>query len=141
VRVDLARLYHSLVFTGPNPHESTATPATSALPHRAPPSYRPRQAEGDKKVPLEVNPDVKHTEGVLSMGRFDDPNSGTSSFSILLGAAPHLDNQVGRDLSCVVWDEVQTVPLCCLLKPATETAIFAHAPILYPPAVHHLWKG
>jgi len=29
--------------------------------------------------------------GVLSMGRYDDPNSGTSSFSFLLGAAPHLD--------------------------------------------------
>lgn len=25
-------------------------------------------------MPLEVRPDVKHTEGVLSMGRFDDPN-------------------------------------------------------------------
>jgi cyclophilin family peptidyl-prolyl cis-trans isomerase len=39
---------------------------------------------------------VRHTEGVLSLGRYDDPNSGTSSFSILLGAAPHLDMQVGR---------------------------------------------
>jgi cyclophilin family peptidyl-prolyl cis-trans isomerase len=29
--------------------------------------------------------------GVLSMGRYDDPNSGSSSFSFLLGAAPHLD--------------------------------------------------
>jgi hypothetical protein len=28
------------------------------------------------------------------MGRFDDPNSGTSSFSMLLGNAPHLDMQV-----------------------------------------------
>lgn len=47
--------------------------------------------EAEKKVPLEVKEGVKHTEGVLSMGRYDDPNSGTSSFSILLGAAPHLD--------------------------------------------------
>jgi cyclophilin family peptidyl-prolyl cis-trans isomerase len=31
--------------------------------------------------------------GVLSMGRYNDPNSGTSSFSILLGNAPHLDMQ------------------------------------------------
>lgn len=31
--------------------------------------------------------------GVLSMGRYDDPNSGTSSFSILLGDAAHLDMQ------------------------------------------------
>lgn len=29
--------------------------------------------------------------GVVSMGRYDDPNSGKSSFSMLLGAAPHLD--------------------------------------------------
>jgi cyclophilin family peptidyl-prolyl cis-trans isomerase len=29
--------------------------------------------------------------GVVSMGRYDDPNSGKSSFSFLLGAAPHLD--------------------------------------------------
>ena len=25
------------------------------------------------------------------MGRWEDPNSGTSSFSMLLGDAPHLD--------------------------------------------------
>ncbi len=31
--------------------------------------------------------------GVLSMGRYDDPNSGASSFSMLLGDAPHLDMQ------------------------------------------------
>ena len=27
------------------------------------------------------------------MGRMDDPNSGGSSFSMLLGRAPHLDSQ------------------------------------------------
>lgn len=47
--------------------------------------------EAEKTIPLEVKPDVKHVAGVLSMGRYDDPNSGTSSFSILLGNAPHLD--------------------------------------------------
>ncbi len=31
--------------------------------------------------------------GVLSMGRYDDPNSGGSSFSMLLGTAAHLDMQ------------------------------------------------
>lgn len=31
--------------------------------------------------------------GVLSMGRYDDPDSGASSFSFLLGDAPHLDMQ------------------------------------------------
>eukprot|EP01026_Neomeris_dumetosa_P074886 TRINITY_DN783_c0_g1_i2.p1 TRINITY_DN783_c0_g1~~TRINITY_DN783_c0_g1_i2.p1 ORF type:complete len:248 (+),score=30.04 TRINITY_DN783_c0_g1_i2:117-860(+) len=47
--------------------------------------------EAVKTVPLEVKEDVKHLTGVISMGRHDDPNSGTSSFSILLGDAPHLD--------------------------------------------------
>ena len=43
-------------------------------------------------MPLEVRADVKHTKrGILSMARSDDPNSGGSSFSILLGPAPHLD--------------------------------------------------
>ena len=40
-----------------------------------------------------AGPVVKHVEGVLSLARFDDPNSGASSFSIMLGAAPHLDRQ------------------------------------------------
>jgi len=44
-------------------------------------------------VPLEVVPHVKHLPGVLSMARHDDPNSGGSSFSLLLGRAPHLDMQ------------------------------------------------
>ena len=46
-----------------------------------------------KKLPGEFSNDVKHTFGTLSMGRYDDPNSATSSFSILLGDAPHLDGQ------------------------------------------------
>ena len=37
---------------------------------------------------------MKHDKrGILSMARHDDPNSGKSSFSILLGPAPHLDMQ------------------------------------------------
>ena len=42
-------------------------------------------------VPGEFS-DVPHVRGTLSMGRFDDPNSGTSSFSMLLGRAAHLDH-------------------------------------------------
>lgn len=35
-----------------------------------------------------------HTRGILSMARYDDPiDSAEASFSILLGDAPHLDNQ------------------------------------------------
>lgn len=50
------------------------------------------QIEASKTVPLEVREDVRHTKrGILSMARSDDPHSGGSSFSILLGPAPHLD--------------------------------------------------
>jgi cyclophilin family peptidyl-prolyl cis-trans isomerase len=53
-----------------------------------------QKAEAEKRIPLEVTPEVKHSfRGILSMARGDDPNSGGSSFSILLGAAPHLDMQ------------------------------------------------
>ena len=45
-----------------------------------------------KTVPLEVSKAVKHDRrGLMSMARYDDPNSGTSSFSVTLGPAPHLD--------------------------------------------------
>ena len=36
---------------------------------------------------------VRHVRGILSMGRMADPNSGGSSFSMLLGRAAHLDNE------------------------------------------------
>mmetsp|Transcript_4018 Transcript_4018/g.6599 ORF Transcript_4018/g.6599 Transcript_4018/m.6599 type:complete len:249 (+) Transcript_4018:97-843(+) len=57
-------------------------------------ALNPQQQEfASKQVPLEVKEGVKHHEGVLSMGRYEDPNTGTSSFSMLLGDAPHLDMQ------------------------------------------------
>ncbi|KAG2500751.1 hypothetical protein HYH03_001515 [Edaphochlamys debaryana] len=52
-----------------------------------------QQKEASKNVPLEVVKGVKHHAGVTSMGRYEDPDSGASSFSILLGSAPHLDMQ------------------------------------------------
>eukprot|EP00892_Ulva_mutabilis_P003844 jgi/Ulvmu1/1831/UM119_0050.1 len=52
-----------------------------------------QKKEAEVKVPLEVVSGVKHAEGVLSMARSSDPNSGGSSFSILLGDSPHLDMQ------------------------------------------------
>lgn len=48
--------------------------------------------ESKKTVPAEFTP-VRHVRGVLSMGRMSDPNSGGSSFSMLLGRAAHLDQQ------------------------------------------------
>ena len=35
--------------------------------------------------------DLKHTEGVLSMARTNDPNSAGSQFFIMVAPAPHLD--------------------------------------------------
>ncbi|KAL0698918.1 hypothetical protein Bca4012_055040 [Brassica carinata] len=53
--------------------------------------------EEQKKVAYKTIPgefsDVKHVRGILSMGRHEDPNSGGSSFSMLLGDAPHLDGK------------------------------------------------
>lgn len=41
----------------------------------------------------EFRNDVKHVRGIVSMARSDDPNSATTSFFLMLGAAPHLDGQ------------------------------------------------
>jgi len=41
----------------------------------------------------EFRSDVKHVRGVVSMAHGDDPNSATTSFFLMLGAAPSLDNQ------------------------------------------------
>ena len=43
-------------------------------------------------IALEAGP-VKHQRGVISLAHGDDPDSGETSFSILLGDAPHLDGQ------------------------------------------------
>mmetsp|Transcript_43821 Transcript_43821/g.70433 ORF Transcript_43821/g.70433 Transcript_43821/m.70433 type:complete len:228 (-) Transcript_43821:338-1021(-) len=50
--------------------------------------------------------ELKHVRGTLSMARYDDPNSGTSSFSILLGAAPHLDSKYAVFGRLVAGEEV-----------------------------------
>ena len=41
----------------------------------------------------EFRKDVKHTRGVVSMARGDDPNSASTSFFLMLGDAPHLDGK------------------------------------------------
>jgi cyclophilin family peptidyl-prolyl cis-trans isomerase len=51
---------------------------------------------GDRWVrPLkgEFRDDVKHTRGIVSMARGDDPDSATTSFFLMLGDAPHLDGK------------------------------------------------
>jgi cyclophilin family peptidyl-prolyl cis-trans isomerase len=45
-----------------------------------------------RPIPLEISP-MRHTRGVLSLAHGDDPNSGETSFSILLADAAHLDGK------------------------------------------------
>eukprot|EP00850_Spirogloea_muscicola_P009109 SM000050S17034 [mRNA] locus=s50:573820:575677:- [translate_table: standard] len=66
-----------------------------------------QQVEAEKSVVGEFSP-VKHVRGVLSMGRYDDPDSATSSFSILLGDAPHLDEKYAVFGKMVSGDETLT---------------------------------
>lgn len=67
-----------------------------------------------KKIRMMGHYLLDHTVGVLSMARFDDPDSGTSSFSIMLGDSPHLNDQytifgeVTRGLDVVQsWQDVE----------------------------------
>jgi cyclophilin family peptidyl-prolyl cis-trans isomerase len=41
----------------------------------------------------EFRTDVQHVRGIVSMARTDDPDSATTSFFLMLGAAPHLDGK------------------------------------------------
>ncbi len=41
----------------------------------------------------EFRADVKHTRGIVSMARADDPDSADTSFFLMLGDAPHLDGK------------------------------------------------
>ncbi len=41
----------------------------------------------------EFRDDVKHTRGIVSMARGDDPDSATTSFFLMLGDAPHLEGK------------------------------------------------
>ncbi|GMH15319.1 hypothetical protein Nepgr_017160 [Nepenthes gracilis] len=59
---------------------------------RTAPMNDEQREEAEKTVVGEFS-NVKHVRGILSMGRYADPNSGSSSFSMLLGDAPHLDGQ------------------------------------------------
>ena len=52
------------------------------------------QADVVKNIKAEFSNTIKHTKGRLTMARYDnDPDSATTSFSILLGDAPHLDGK------------------------------------------------
>ena len=51
------------------------------------------RAIAKQNVPDEFSQTLTHTRGMLSMGKFEEPNTGTSSFSMLLGDAPFLDRK------------------------------------------------
>ncbi|KAK7407355.1 hypothetical protein VNO78_09203 [Psophocarpus tetragonolobus] len=59
---------------------------------RSAPMNEEQRREAEKTVVGEFS-EVKHVRGILSMGRYDDPDSASSSFSMLLGDAPHLDGK------------------------------------------------
>jgi cyclophilin family peptidyl-prolyl cis-trans isomerase len=68
-----------------------------------------------KKLPLELSK-LPHRRGVVSMAHYDeDVNSATTSFSIMLGDAPHLDGKytiIGHvEYGMDVVDELVKVPL------------------------------
>ncbi len=56
------------------------------------PALSPERRAQIQKLPGEFN-DLPHQLGSLSMARYDDPDSGESSFSFVLGDAPNLDHQ------------------------------------------------
>jgi cyclophilin family peptidyl-prolyl cis-trans isomerase len=53
----------------------------------------PEQTGLDKPLRGEFSTELRHVKGTLSMARWEEPDSATSSFSILLNAAPHLDRK------------------------------------------------
>ncbi|KAI3714274.1 hypothetical protein L1987_72871 [Smallanthus sonchifolius] len=59
---------------------------------RTAPMNEEQRKEAEKTIKGEFS-DVKHLRGILSMGRYSDPDSAQSSFSMLLGDAPHLDHE------------------------------------------------
>jgi cyclophilin family peptidyl-prolyl cis-trans isomerase len=60
---------------------------------RKQPGPSPEQLAAIHTLPAEFSA-LHHRRGVLSMARYDDrPDSGETSFSILLGDAPHLDGK------------------------------------------------
>lgn len=52
----------------------------------------PEQQAIIQPIPLEPDGPL-HIRGVVSLAHGDDPDSGETSFSILLGTAPHLDRK------------------------------------------------
>lgn len=73
-------------------------------------------SNGNVRLQAEFNkrPDRRHSRGVLSMARAQDPNSASCQFFIMHADAPHLDGQYsafGKVTSGIeVVDKIATVP-------------------------------
>ncbi|HYF52583.1 MAG TPA: peptidylprolyl isomerase [Planctomycetota bacterium] len=87
----------------------------------------PEQTAAIKTIKAEWS-SIKHRKGVLNLGRADnDPDSGATAFSIMLGDAPHLDGLYtifGRvdDKSFEVLDQLARVP-CEGTTPKTRITV------------------
>ena len=73
-----------------------------------------RQQSYVRQLPAEFNPTL-HERGIVSMARGDDPGSATSSFFIMLGRVPALDNRYtvfGRVVEGLdVLDKIEAAPV------------------------------
>lgn len=55
--------------------------------------YIPPGGQSERRIPLEVKPQLTHSAGVIAMARSSDPNSASSQFYFALGPQPSLDGQ------------------------------------------------
>lgn len=92
------------------------------------------RAVAKEHVPDEFSETLSHRRGMLSMGKFDEPNSGTSSFSMLLGDARSLDRKytifgrvVGGDHVLSALEAVETVREGIFVKPKARVEIVSAA--------------
>jgi len=104
-----------------------------------PPDERQRELDLER-VPLEVHPELKHHKrGLLSMARHSDPNSGGTSFSVMLHDSPHLDMQyaifgevVSEIETLARMEEVETTKSGIFVMPKERVQI--HSSYVYTPA-------
>ena len=97
---------------------------------RRAPMSKALRAVAKKTVPDEFSSAISHSRGILSMGKFDEPNTGTSSFSMVLGNAAFLDGKytvfgrvVGGDHVLQKLEKLETVRDGIFVKPKGRVEI------------------
>jgi len=109
------RLASSGVYDGTSFHRVVKgfVAQTGHIPTRREP-LNERQLSYVRNLQPEFNP-TPHDRGIVSMARLDDPASASSSFFIVLGRSPALDNQYtvfGRVVSGMdVLEKIESAPL------------------------------